>query len=385
MDKHLVKEQWIGRCQGDELITGAFTVNTGGLYAFVFDNTFSRTKGKKIMFNQYIESFEDDTDSIITNSNTNTNNNQDLILDTQQRKRNSSDIPTPSPVISTSSNTGGANIDNMTTSSLTPNIKNNTIGLKDIQNPTPLSYSSLNGSTPVSSAATPEPFSPYTSQSHSNSNTSLKNNPVRSSSSTTVTSNIPPPIAKHAPPPQSSSLSSSIPQSTHNRRSLDISNNVKFQLPNDTTISSSNSKLSRHNKKKNISSASTVLRAKGGQYLQGFLLKKKRRKSGGKNYVKRFFVLNFKYGVLDYYFDDNSNHIRGNMYIKNVIISANPNEMMIFLDSGIEQWILKAFSKKDFDYWVQAFNFIKKQSFNNIQQDSLQHTNLFQKFQQLQE
>ncbi|GME94231.1 unnamed protein product [[Candida] boidinii] len=45
MDKHLVKEQWIGRCQGDELITGAFTVNTGGLYAFVFDNTFSRTKG----------------------------------------------------------------------------------------------------------------------------------------------------------------------------------------------------------------------------------------------------------------------------------------------------------------------------------------------------
>ncbi|GMF58520.1 unnamed protein product [[Candida] boidinii] len=158
---------------------------------------------------------------------------------------------------------------------------------------------------------------------------------------------------------------------------MDFSNNVKFQLPdnirNDSTLSTSSSKMSRHNKKKNISSASTVLRAKGGQYLQGFLLKKKRRKSGGKNYVKRFFVLNFKYGVLDYYFDDNSNHIRGNMYIKNVIISANPNEMMIFLDSGIEQWILKAFSKKDFDYWVQAFNFIKKQSFNNIQQDSLQH------------
>ncbi|GME71849.1 unnamed protein product [[Candida] boidinii] len=98
MDKHLVKEQWIGRCQGDELITGAFTVNTGGLYAFVFDNTFSRTKGKKIMFNQYIESFEDDTDSIITSSN---NNNQDITANTQQRKGNTSDIPAPSPVIST--------------------------------------------------------------------------------------------------------------------------------------------------------------------------------------------------------------------------------------------------------------------------------------------
>ncbi|GME71722.1 unnamed protein product [Ambrosiozyma monospora] len=119
---------------------------------------------------------------------------------------------------------------------------------------------------------------------------------------------------------------------------------VKFELPEDND---------------NIKTA-TIIRVKGGQYLQGFLLKKKRRKSGTKNFAKRFFVLNVKYGALDYYLNDKTNNIRGNMPIRQAIISADAKQRMFYLDSGMEQWVMKALNADDFEVWIQAFNFIKR-------------------------
>ncbi|GAV29779.1 hypothetical protein PMKS-003282 [Pichia membranifaciens] len=50
------------------------------------------------------------------------------------------------------------------------------------------------------------------------------------------------------------------------------------------------------------------------------------------------------------------------MMITQTVISADPSELMMYLDSGMEQWILKATNKKDFDTWIEAFNFVKKQN-----------------------
>ncbi|GMF08096.1 unnamed protein product [Ambrosiozyma monospora] len=66
MDKYLVREDWIGKIEGDELKMGTFHVKVEGLYAFVFDNTFSRHKAKTIMFNQYIENGDNEHASMVS-------------------------------------------------------------------------------------------------------------------------------------------------------------------------------------------------------------------------------------------------------------------------------------------------------------------------------
>ncbi|KAH3664107.1 hypothetical protein OGAPHI_004821 [Ogataea philodendri] len=246
IDKHLAKKQWIGRCEGDKLTTGTFEVETGSLFAFIFDNTFSRHKAKTIMFNQYIES-------------------NGVVHQTQE-------LPNPS-------SSGQLNtID-----------EQKSIEETDVPQP---------GESIGSAIERPDYF----------------NTAARRASTASVS----------APPGK-----------------------VRFNVPENGLV----------NKSKNVS----LLRVKGGQYLQGFLLKKKRRR-GGKNFARRYFVLNFKYGVLDYFFNDLTNHVRGNMYIRNVVISADPKQLMMYLDSGIEQWVLKASTSEDFKIWVQAFNFIKKQN-----------------------
>ncbi|VEU22860.1 DEKNAAC103942 [Brettanomyces naardenensis] len=200
IDRHLIQEQWIGKCSGDEFISNAFHVTTGGLFAFVFDNTFSRTKAKKVMFSQWVEG--DDPNVSIANSYT---------------------------------------------------------------------------VTPVNS---------------------------------------------------------------HRQDSASL--HLRFQLPEE----------------KQLGRNTYMIRLKGVPYLQGFL-RKKRRRAGG-NFVRRFFTLNFKYAVLDYYTDETSSNIRGNMLVTQTVISADPKLQMLYLDSGMEQWVLKALTREDFDIWVQAFNFIKK-------------------------
>ncbi len=105
-----------------------------------------------------------------------------------------------------------------------------------------------------------------------------------------------------------------------------------------------------------------VVNINGIQYLEGYLLKKKRRGGGAKKFSKRFFSLNLTYGILNYYSNDDSNTIRGNMMITQAVVSADSSELMFYLDSGVEQWILKASSFKDFQSWVSACNFIKNQN-----------------------
>ena len=100
-----------------------------------------------------------------------------------------------------------------------------------------------------------------------------------------------------------------------------------------------------------------ILRPKNGELLQSVLLKRRRKKLQG--FTKRFFVLNFKYGTLSY-FRANDNKLRGQMPIKQSIISANSKNREIIIDSGMEVWDLKALNEKDFKTWVDAFNQIKK-------------------------
>ncbi|GMM30818.1 hypothetical protein DAMA08_035630 [Martiniozyma asiatica (nom. inval.)] len=199
LDENLVLANWIGRCNSDELQNGEFEAKNGGLYAFIFDNTFSKTKSKKVLFSH---------EEVIDNK---TNSDLNGILD--------------------------------------------------------------NGNIP----STPR--------------------------------------------------------------------QVQFDLPYN----------------ENVAKTSNVLNVNGVQILQGFLMKKKRRKNG-KNFNKRYFSLNMKYGMLDYYFNEASQTIRGNMLISQTVISADSLELLMFLDSGMEQWVLKALNKDDFNLWVDAFNFVKRQN-----------------------
>jgi hypothetical protein len=196
LDKHLIKKSWIGKCPADSLKAGSFQIENGGLYAFVFDNTFSKTKAKTILFEYKITSSQ-----TVDNENNNQNN-----------------------------------------------LKNQTVEF-DV----------------------------------------LKGTPTYGENTT------------------------------------------------------------------------SVININGVQYLEGSLMKKRRKKSG-KNFVKRFFSLNLTYSILHYYSSENSNRIRGMMMIKQTVISADSAGKMLYLDSGMEQWILKANSLKDFNTWVNAFNFVKTQN-----------------------
>lgn len=109
-------------------------------------------------------------------------------------------------------------------------------------------------------------------------------------------------------------------------------------------------------------STNNIMRPKNGELMQSVLLKKRRKKLQG--YVKRFFILNFKYGTLSYFKNDN-NKLRGQMPIIHSIISANSRTREIFIDSGMEVWDLKALNHEDFDAWVNAFNLVKRNHHND--------------------
>lgn len=90
--------------------------------------------------------------------------------------------------------------------------------------------------------------------------------------------------------------------------------------------------------------------------LECILLKKRRKKLQG--FVKRYFILDFTYGVLSY-FRVNDDKLRGQMPIRLAIITANSKSREIIIDSGMEVWELKPSNKKDFNVWVEAFNKVK--------------------------
>lgn len=112
--------------------------------------------------------------------------------------------------------------------------------------------------------------------------------------------------------------------------------------------------------------SNNILLPKNGELMQSVLLKKRRKKLQG--YVKRFFILNFKYGTLSY-FKTNDNKLRGQMPIIHSIISANSKTREIFIDSGMEVWDLKTLNNKDFESWVNAFNAVKRNQHYGIEFD----------------
>lgn len=102
------------------------------------------------------------------------------------------------------------------------------------------------------------------------------------------------------------------------------------------------------------------LHPRNGQYLAGYLLKRKRKKLQG--FTKRYFVLNFKYNTLSYYMNEASQKFRGEMQINLATVSAFKEENTIVIDSGVEIWILKTKSPEDWDNWTNALDFIKLNS-----------------------
>lgn len=107
-----------------------------------------------------------------------------------------------------------------------------------------------------------------------------------------------------------------------------------------------------------------VTRPKNGQFLQSILLKKRRKKLQG--FVKRLFVLNLKYGTLTYS-QINEATVRGQMPIRDSIVSANAKKRELIVDSGVEVWNLKALNDEDFKVWVDAFNAVKSQKASQVQ------------------
>lgn len=97
------------------------------------------------------------------------------------------------------------------------------------------------------------------------------------------------------------------------------------------------------------------------KFLQGYLLKKKRKRLQG--FTKRFFILNFKYNTLTYYMNENSLKTRGEMQINISSVTAFQNEHTIVIDSGMDVWFLKTLNKNDWTNWINAFDYIKMNNF----------------------
>lgn len=134
-------------------------------------------------------------------------------------------------------------------------------------------------------------------------------------------------------------------------KGLNIEHSVKFDLTSDGNLTS-----------KRLNKSTTVVNINGIQYLEGSLMKRRRNNNkSGKHFNRRFFSLNLNYGLLYYYSNDKSSIIRGNMMIHQTVVSADSTELMLYLDSGMEQWVMKALNEQEFNTWVKAFNYIKNQ------------------------
>lgn len=101
-----------------------------------------------------------------------------------------------------------------------------------------------------------------------------------------------------------------------------------------------------------VQSQDDLLSIDRGRYLQGYLLKKRRKKLQG--FKKRFFSLDFKYGTLSYYLNEHNQTCRGEIVINLATVSANKKDKLIIIDSGMELWVLKARDTNKWTHWVDA-------------------------------
>lgn len=91
-----------------------------------------------------------------------------------------------------------------------------------------------------------------------------------------------------------------------------------------------------------------------GRYISGIVLKKRRKKLQG--YARRYFSLDYKYGVLNYYLDEKSSLLRGSMPIKFCVVSVISHSRDIIIDSGAEIWTLRALNDADLKTWSSALD-----------------------------
>lgn len=91
-----------------------------------------------------------------------------------------------------------------------------------------------------------------------------------------------------------------------------------------------------------------------GRHLSGVMLKKKRKKLQG--FTRRYFSLDYKYGVLNYYASQSNQVLRGSMPIKLCVVSARARTRDIYIDSGMEVWNVRPLNSTDFDTWVAALD-----------------------------
>ncbi|AMD19743.1 HCL408Wp [Eremothecium sinecaudum] len=122
-------------------------------------------------------------------------------------------------------------------------------------------------------------------------------------------------------------------------------------------------------------SQSELFRLKQGRILQGYLLKKRRKRLQG--FKKRFFKLDYKYGTLSYYINERNSVCRGEMVINLSTVSANKKTRLIVIDSGMEIWALKAREEQEWLTWIEAIqSCYNKQNSKNAVENASQKVNL---------
>lgn len=119
----------------------------------------------------------------------------------------------------------------------------------------------------------------------------------------------------------------------------------------------SNSSVPYHMSQNSSNSSTTpdLFRVKQGRILQGYLLKKGRRRLQG--FSKRLFKLDFKYGTLSYYLNERNTTCRGEVVIGLSTVSANKKARLIIIDSGMEIWVLKGRDDQEWKEWVDSLEF----------------------------
>lgn len=90
------------------------------------------------------------------------------------------------------------------------------------------------------------------------------------------------------------------------------------------------------------------------RYMTGVMLKKRRKKLQG--YGRRYFSLDRKYALLNYYLDQKSSFLRGSMPINLCAITAIEASREIIIDSGMETWNLKAINSADWKAWTKELD-----------------------------
>lgn len=90
------------------------------------------------------------------------------------------------------------------------------------------------------------------------------------------------------------------------------------------------------------------------RYMTGVMLKKRRKRLQG--YGRRYFSLDRKYGLLNYYLDQKSSFLRGSMPINLCAITAIEATREIIIDSGMETWNLRAVNNADWKAWTSELD-----------------------------